>query len=155
MRISFRCAHYLEVQMNRTLTACSFALIFAGTSAIAQEATPGISLELNRATPSSEGGCQLVFFGQNGLDEDFEEVTWRLAVFGSDGVFRNLLGLPLGALSAGKRRVVQYNLPTACTDLSEIIVNDVASCALAGAGDSDACLTQLTVTSRTDIAFGL
>lgn len=141
--------------MTRTFLAGSLAIFLTGTSAFAQDATPGISLELNRATPSSEGGCQLVFFGQNGLDEDFEEVTWRLAVFGADGVFRNLLGLPLGALSAGKRRVVQYNLPTACTDLSEIIVNDVASCALAGAGDSDACLTQLTVTTRTDIAFGL
>ncbi|MFL4472321.1 hypothetical protein ACERZ8_21445 [Tateyamaria armeniaca] len=143
--------------MNRTLLACSLALVLTGTSALAQDTTAEISLELNRATPSSEGGCQLVFFGQNGLDQDFEEVTWRLAVFGSDGVFRNLLGLPLGALSSGKRRVVQHNLPTARSELSEIIVNDVASCALAGDSgtDSDACLNQLTVTSRTDIAFGL
>lgn len=143
--------------MSRSLLACSLALALTGTSAFAQDATPEISLELNRATASAEGGCQLVFFGHNGLDEDFEEVTWRLAVFGSDGVFRNLLGLPLGALSAGKRRVVQYNLPTACTDLSEIIVNDVGTCTLANdpGADSDACLTQLTVSSRTDIAFGL
>lgn len=143
--------------MKRSLLACSLAFFVCGTTAFAQDATPEISLELNRATASSEGGCQLVFFGQNGLEQDFEEVTWRLAVFGSDGVFRNLLGLPLGALSAGKRRVVQYNLPTACSELSEIIVNDVASCALAGDSgtDSDACLTKLTVSTRTDIAFGL
>lgn len=143
--------------MSSKLLACSLALALSATSAFAQETAPQISLELNRATPSTDGGCQLVFFGQNGLDQDFEEVTWRLAVFGSDGVFRNLLGLPLGALSAGKRRIVQYNLPTACAELSEIIVNDVASCALAGndGTDSDACLTQLTVTTRTDIAFGL
>jgi len=148
----------MEVPLSSKLLAFSLALALSGTSAFAQDTTaPQISLELNRATPSTDGGCQLVFFGQNGLDQDFEEVTWRLAVFGSDGVFRNLLGLPLGALSAGKRRVVQYNLPTACAELSEIIVNDVASCALAGneGADSDACLTQLTVTSRTDIAFGL
>lgn len=144
--------------MKRTFLGWSIAIVLTGTSGLAQDAGRAeISLELNRATPSSEGGCQLVFFGQNGLDQDFEEVTWRLAVFGSDGVFRNLLGLPLGALSAGKRRVVQYNLPTACADLSEIIVNDVASCTLAGDenDDSDACLSQLTVTTRTDIAFGL
>ena len=99
----------------------------------------------------------MIFFGQNGLDKDFKEVTWRLAVFGADGVFRNLLALPLGALSAGKRRVVQYNLPSACTDISEIIVNDVASCVLDGAenDESNVCLSQLTVTSRIDIAFGL
>ncbi len=144
--------------MSRTLLACSLALLIGGTAAVAQDAEkPEISLELNRATAIAEGGCQLVFFGHNGLAEDFEEVTWRLAVFGSDGVFRNLLGLPLGALSAGKRRVVQYNLPTECEELSEIIVNDVASCTLAGeaGNDSDACLTQLTVTTRTNIAFGL
>ena len=90
-------------------------------------------------------------------DQDFEEVTWRLAVFGSDGVFRNLLALPLGSLSAGKRRVVQYNLPSNCAELSEIIVNDVASCVIAGgdADESDVCLSKLIVTSRTDIAFGL
>ncbi|WP_299287406.1 hypothetical protein [uncultured Tateyamaria sp.] len=143
--------------MTRFLTAMAATLLISGAAAHAQDATPNISLELNRATASSDGGCQVIFFGKNGLDQDFEEVTWRLAVFGADGVFRNLLALPLGSLSAGKRRVVQYNLPSACTDLSEIIVNDVASCAIAG-GDtdsSDVCLTQLTVTSRTDIAFGL
>jgi hypothetical protein len=72
-------------------------------------------------------------------------------------VFRNLLALPLGSLSAGKRRVVQYNLPSACSDMSEIIVNDVASCILEDPddGDNHICLSQLTVTSRIDIAFGL
>ena len=97
-----------------------------------------------------------MFFVQNGLDDALEEVTWRLAVFDGEGVFRNLLALPLGSLSAGKRRVVQYNLPSACTDLSEIIVNDVAACKIAGMADTnDVCLTNLTVSSRADIAFGL
>ena len=143
--------------MKHFVTTAALSLLFSGSIAVAQDAAPNISLELNRATASAEGGCQVIFFGKNGLDQDFEEVTWRLAVFGADGVFRNLLALPLGSLSAGKRRVVQYNLPSACTDLSEIIVNDVASCAIAGGGtdSSDVCLSQLTVTSRTDIAFGL
>jgi hypothetical protein len=146
--------------MSRIFLATTVAFALSAHSVMAQDATDTsktISLELNRATASSEGGCQVIFFGKNGLDEDFKEVTWRLAVFGADGVFRNLLALPLGALSAGKRRVVQYNLPSACSDMSEIIVNDVASCVLDGAGDgnSDVCLSQLTVTSRIDIAFGL
>lgn len=144
--------------MKHFLTVAAVSCVLAGTMATAQDATSaGISLELNKATATSDGNCQLVFFGRNGLDQDFEEVTWRLAVFGADGVFRNLLALPLGSLSAGKRRVVQFNLPSDCSDLSEIIVNDVASCALAGGSqdESDVCLTQLTVTSRTEIAFGL
>ena len=135
--------------------ACS-AIVLGFTSVSAQEPQPTISLELNRISSTSEGGCQVTFFGQNGLDQDFEDVTWRLAVFDADGVFLNLLALPLGALSAGKRRVVQYNLPSACDTMSEIIVNDVSDCKLAGSDDdSPACLTQLVVSSRTDIAFGL
>ncbi|MEX0364779.1 MAG: hypothetical protein AB3N22_01835 [Ruegeria sp.] len=143
--------------MKRILSATTLSLLLSSTVAMAQDAAPSITLELNRAEASSDGGCQVIFFGQNALEEDFEEVTWRLAVFGADGVFRNLLALPLGALSAGKRRVVQYNLPSPCAELSEIIVNDVASCKIAGGNDtsSDVCLSQLTVTSRTDIAFGL
>lgn len=141
--------------MHRYLTAASLALALTVTAAQAQDAGT-ISLELNRSGPTSDGGCQIIFFGQNGLEQDFGEVTWRLAVFGADGVFQNLLALPLGALNAGKRRVVQYNLPSPCSDISEIIVNDVSSCDIAGSSDtSDVCLSQLTVSSRTDIAFGL
>jgi hypothetical protein len=143
--------------MTQFLSAAAVALLLSATGLAAQEPKKTISLELNRATAASDGGCQVIFFGKNGLDQNFKEVTWRLAVFGADGVFQNLLALPLGSLSAGKRRVVQYNLPSACSDMSEIIVNDVASCILEASEDedNDICLSQLTVTSRIDIAFGL
>ena len=141
--------------MGRPLLTAACLSAALATSAAAQDAGGTISLELNRISETDSGGCQVVFFGNNQLDQNFSDVTWRLAVFGADGVFRNLLSLPLGELSAGKRRVVQYNLPSACADLSEIIVNDVAKCELEGAGDSDVCLSSLNVTSRTDIAFGL
>ncbi len=143
---------------RKNLAAAVAAFLLCASHASAQDTAGKISLELNRASASSEGGCQVVFFGQNGLDQALEDVTWRLAVFDAEGVFRNLLALPLGSLSAGKRRVVQYNLPSPCSELSEIIVNDVAQCKIAGgaAGDAnDVCLTELTVTSRADIAFGL
>lgn len=142
---------------HKCLTAAVAAIVLCASSLAAQDASGKISLELNRATASTDGGCQVVFFGQNGLDQALEEVTWRLAVFDAEGVFRNLLALPLGSLSAGKRRVVQYNLPAPCAELSEIIVNDVAECKIAGNPDAtnQMCLTELTVTSRADIAFGL
>lgn len=143
---------------RKKMAAIAAAMVLCGSHLFAQDTASVISLELNRATASSDGGCQVVFFGQNGLDKSLEEVTWRLAVFDAEGVFLNLLALPLGSLSAGKRRVVQYSLPAACTDLSEIIVNDVASCKIDGATEEEAtdlCLSSLNVTSRTDIAFGL
>lgn len=135
-----------------TLTSALHMPAFAQESA--ESGSDGMALELNRIA-AVDGGCQVVFFGQNGSDEDFAEVEWRLAVFDAEGVFKTLLALPLGALAPGKRRVVQYNLPFACNELSEIIVNDVAKCTLAGGGDSDTCLSSTMVTSRTDIAFGL
>ena len=142
--------------MRQVRLAAFFAFALASTPAVAQDTDETISLELNRIAVTSDGGCQVTFFGQNGLSQDFGEVTWRLAVFDADGVFLNLLALPLGALSEGKRRVVQFNLPSACDSMSEIIVNDVSQCKMAGSdADSDACLSQLTVSSRTDIAFGL
>ena len=143
---------------RKRLVAAAAAVMLCSTNVSAQDSNGVISLELNRTTASSDGGCQVVFFGQNGLDTALNEVTWRLAVFDAEGVFRNLLALPLGSLSAGKRRVVQYNLPAPCAELSEIIANDVAACEIEGATNSEAsdlCLTSLTVTSRTDIAFGL
>ncbi|MEM8592229.1 MAG: hypothetical protein AAGF13_06845 [Pseudomonadota bacterium] len=142
--------------VRTTLTALCLVATCA-TQAASQDTAGTITLELNRISDTDGGGCQVVFFGNNQLDTDFSDVTWRLAVFGTDGVFRNLLALPLGELSAGKRRVVQYNLPSACTDLSEIIVNDVAKCELKdGSGEnSNVCLDQLNVSSRTDIQFGL
>lgn len=139
--------------MKSTALASILAALLA-SGAAAQDAA-GISLELNRAVDTEGGNCQVAFFGQNGTDQDYSEMTWRLAVFGADGVFQNLLALPLGALSAGKRRIVQYNLPNACDSLSEIIVNEVGTCTLADGSDSDACLTNLTVSSRAAIAFGL
>lgn len=138
---------------KQRFSAVAGLIIFA-TGAVAQEGGGDISLELNKINASPEGGCQVVFFGKNGLEADLDDVTWRLAVLDADGVFKNLLALPLGSLSAGKRRIVQYSLPSPCEELSEIIVNDVAVCEIGGA-ESDLCLSQLSVSSRTAIGFGL
>lgn len=143
----------------RFMIAFMAAALITVTQAFAQEEADtkasSMTLELNRATASDDGGCQIIFFGKNESEEDFAEVAWRLAVFDADGVFKNLLSLPLGALSPGKRRVVQYNLPFACGELSEIIVNDTAKCTLVDGSESDACLKRITVLSRASIAFGL
>lgn len=139
--------------LKQRLFVAAATALFA-TGATAQENNGNISLELNRINTSPEGGCQVVFFGKNGLDADLDEVTWRLAVLDAEGVFKNLLALPLGSLNAGKRRIVQYSLPSPCEELSEIIVNDVAACEIGGS-ESDLCLTQLSVSSRTAIGFGL
>ncbi|MCF6445758.1 hypothetical protein [Nereida sp. MMG025] len=126
-------------------------------AASAQDNDRRISLELNRATDADSGSCQVVFFTRNGLDADINAVTWRLAVLDAQGVFKTLLALPLGALPAQKRRIVQYNLPYQCAEVSEIIINDVSECSIEGMVDTDTslCLKDLSVSTRTDIGFGL
>lgn len=138
---------------NRFLLSCALAIGLCGPVA-AQDSSASISLELNNAISSAEGTCQVVFLGKNGLDVDISSVTWRLGVFDKEGSFKNLLALPLGALSAGKRRIVQFNLPSSCDELSEIILNDVAECEIGNAA-SDLCMSELSVSSRADIKFGL
>ncbi|MEL6587015.1 MAG: hypothetical protein AAFQ50_10185, partial [Pseudomonadota bacterium] len=72
------------------------------------------------------------------------------------GIVRRILVLDFGALTPGKTRIVLFNLPDQpCEDLSRIVVNDVAQCALADGEVSDLCSVGLETTSRTDIAFGL
>ncbi|MEM1233574.1 MAG: hypothetical protein AAGH70_05565 [Pseudomonadota bacterium] len=117
------------------------------------ESPGGMSLELNTIRPSDTGGCQLVIRGENGTDSSFADVSWVLAVFDGQGAFMSLLSLPLRDMPAGHRKVVQFSLDTACTEMSEIIVNDVGKCTLAEGGESGACLAA-KASSRTDIAFG-
>ena len=133
--------------------AIGIALLIA-PFASAQDGPAGVSLELNRTSDGGDGTCQMVFLGQNGLGEDLDDITLRLALIDATGVFQNMLSLPFGKLGQGKRRFAQFNLPTPCDDISEIIVNDVASCKVAGE-DSDACLSTLTVSSRAAIGLGL
>jgi len=142
--------------MFRTLSALCVTTVFGANSVFAQETSDTLFIELNRIGDVPDGVCQVVFFGRNDLQMAIDDVTLRLAVIDAEGVFQNLLALPLGKLPETKRRIVQYNLPTPCSGISEIIVNDVATCKLAGSTeDSDVCLTRLTVSSRTDIAMGL
>ena len=143
--------------MRRVIFAAALAA-FSTTSALqAQEASGTIALELNKASPADDGGCQFAFFAANGLTDRFDDMTWRIALFDAEGGFMNLVALRFTDMIPGKRKILRFNLPQACSDLSEIIVNDVSACKVAGGGsdNSDACLSQLTVTSRADIAFGL
>lgn len=131
------------------------AACLIGTSVYAQDNVGELTLELNRVGSTADGTCQVVFFGQNGLDRGLSAVTWRLAVFDADGIFNTLLSLPLGEMESGKRRILQYNLPSDCADISEIIVNDVAECTYDDGEEADVCLDDVVVSSRTSIAFGL
>ncbi|MCH2164954.1 MAG: hypothetical protein MK098_09920 [Marinovum sp.] len=141
--------------MPRALFAIVAVLMSLTQSAAAQD-TSKLMVELNRSTDAGEGVCQVIFVGRNDLGQPFNEITLRLAVFDAEGIFQNMLALPLGQLSADHRKIARFNLPSECAAISEIVVNDVAACILPGGEDiSGECLDKLEVSSRSDIAFGL
>lgn len=129
--------------------------------AVAQEAAPEapavtpLSLELNSAAEVEGGGCRLTYVATNGNDA-LGQVSYEVAVFNAEGIVSRILVLEFGALSVGKTKVVQFDLPDqGCGDIAKIVVNDVASCTLEDGSQGDFCLTGLTTNSRAPIQFGL
>ncbi len=140
----------------RALLALALGLTTLTAPVSAQDAATGFLLELNKISDTDNGACQVVFLGQNNFDTGLDEITLRLALIDDKGVFTNMLSLPFGKLAASKRRFAQYNLPTACSGISEIVVNDVAACKTAGSTqDSPICAAELSVSSRTSIGLGI
>ena len=132
------------------------ALCAAGVSASAQSAE-GILLELNGATTTAQGDCQLTMVVTNQMPQGLKRAAWQIAIFDDTGAVRNLPVLDFGALLPGKTRVAQFALPDQdCDKLGRIVVNDVAECtADDGTDRRDTCLRGLTTQDRSQIGFGL
>ena len=118
-----------------------------------------ILLELNGATDTDTGACRMTFVATNRSGEAFERTAWQVGVFDSEGIVRSILVLEFGALTDGKTKIVLFDLPgSGCTDISRVVVNDVAQCQPEGASETelaDACLDTLATRTRTDIDFGI
>ncbi|WP_179381046.1 hypothetical protein [Jannaschia marina] len=114
------------------------------------------TLELNNAASLDGEVCQLTYVATNDSAEDLAQASFQVGFFDAEGIVRRILVLDFGALPPGKTRIVPFNLPEqSCEDLSRIVVNDVAECAVAGGGTSAICGAGLNTASRTDIQFGL
>ncbi|MCC5973142.1 MAG: hypothetical protein JJT81_03730 [Rubellimicrobium sp.] len=113
-------------------------------------------LELNNAAEISTGGCRLTYVATNGTGDSLAQIAYEVAVFDAVGIVSRLLVLEFGALTPGRTKVVQFDLADQpCADISRIIVNDVASCALEGGGSGTACMDRLATGSRAAIQFGM
>jgi len=145
---------------STTATLAAAALIAASGPALSQDAaTPAaaeFALELNNAQDTDAGGCRLTYVATNNSDNELSETAYEVAVFDADGVVSRILVLEFGTLTAGKTKILQFDLPDSqCSGLSRIVVNDVAACSLAdGGGAGDFCLDALVTSSRTGIQFG-
>lgn len=132
------------------------ALSLAVNPAFAQDAAPALALELNGAADTAEGACRLTYVANNGLTSPLEQTSFQMAVFDTSGAVTRLIVLDFGALTMGKTKVVQFDIPgQTCAQISRIVVNDVAQCTTTGGGVVDGCLAALATASRSSIQFGL
>ncbi len=121
------------------------------------EPAPNISLELNNASSTEAGGCQLTFVVTNHSKIGLSQIAYQVGVFDAEGIVRRILVLEFGALTGGKTKIALFNLADqTCNNISRIIVNDVAQCTLVEKSETaQFCLSGLSTKSRADIEFGL
>ena len=136
---------------------CLFALGSLPLPAFANpvsEADKTITFELNNAE-ALDGACRLSFLIRNGLDVAIKAMGVEIVILNKKGLAQDLMVLNTGALSEGKRRLRQFDLPgVPCSGLGEILINDVSECDAQGMTPAG-CLAALSTESKVEIGLGL
>ena len=131
------------------LTAAALSL---PTPVVAQSGN--ISLELNAAR-DVEGTCRLIFVATNNTGAAISELAYEVVMFDGEGFVDELLTFGFGELARDKTKVVSFIIGERnCTDISRVLVNNVASCTAAD-GSEPNCMGGLVTSSRADIEFGV
>lgn len=130
-------------------------LTLAAAPALAQEAAaPQLDLTLNALQPADEA-CRVTFLATNNLGAALDKSTFELAIFGKDGAIERMVLLDFKGLTAGKTKVVQFDLKAIdCAGVTRVLVNDVPACEGPGI-EAGQCLAALKVSTETGIDFGV
>jgi hypothetical protein len=139
--------------MIRSFTLCAVLLGLA-SPALAEGPTPELHLDLNALQPVA-GACRVTFLATNELGAALDKSTFELAIFGKDGAIARVVALDFKDLTAGKTKVVQFDLKDIdCTAVSRVLVNDVTACVGKGI-EPTACLADLRTSTATWTNFGI
>ena len=131
-------------------------LALATHPVLAQDATPlpTLTLELNAMQPGPTG-CRVSFLATNTLGSTLDRAAVEMAIFASDGGIDRIVTLEFKALTAGKTKVLQFELgDLSCEGIGRILINDITTCEGPGIG-ATACLEGLVTRTRADIDFGV
>ncbi|WP_146177365.1 hypothetical protein [Breoghania corrubedonensis] len=140
----------------RLTSLCAAAALATGLAAIgpAIAADGQITLELNGASTVGSA-CQATLVARNGFDKALSDFGLDIVVFDAAGGVSDMSALSLGAMPAGKTRVLRFNIAKrACDKVSAVLVNDVRTCKGEGV-DPASCLANLKTSSRIDIGLSL
>ncbi len=132
-----------------TLISATFAMPVQ-----AQDVSGKIRLELNQAQPTQDGGCRLSIIATNGLERPMNQLGLEMVAFNKDGLVDQFLRLDFSRISAGKTKVLQFDLAgKSCESLSRLHINDVLNCVPPSITDVY-CPDLLDLANRTAIEFG-
>ena len=133
------------------------ALLFLAlsTPVLAQPTAPvSLNLELN-ALKATETGCRVTFLATNNLGAPLDRAAIETALFDADGAIDRIVTLDFKGLTAGKTKVLQFELADLpCTGIGRMLINDISACEGAGLVPT-ACLDNLKTTTKPEITFGL
>jgi hypothetical protein len=112
-----------------------------------------ISVEFNDLQ-QSDAGCRAIFVLNNGIEKPLDKVTLRVVAFDQEAHARLFLSLDVGALPAGKTRVLRFDLGAdlTCKDVGRLVLDDVTSCEGANVGPKE-CLAAVSLSSRAGAPF--
>lgn len=112
---------------------------------------PRISVELN-AAQAQEKGCKLSFLVLNGHQKDISKTVLETVIFDKSGQVNRMTLFDFGALPQGRPRVRQFVIPaTQCNEIGQILFNGAQTCEGSELPEG-ACMKEIRLNSRTDIA---
>lgn len=127
----------------------AIALSCFALPALAQQSGT-LSVELNKFEASEGGGCQAYFLFRNGTGKSFEGFEMSLAILDGNGVIDRLLSVDAAPLPIQRTTLKLFAIPEiGCTDISEIVLHDMASCKPQNEAETD-CFPFLELSSKTD-----
>lgn len=114
-----------------------------------------LTIELNRVQ-QSQNGCRLSFMAVNRLGTDLRTTALEIVFFDPDSIVSQMLLLDFGRLPKDKTKVVEFDLPQACEQISRVLVNDILECAGADEQNmTEDCFNALRTSNRAGIEFGV
>ncbi|WP_390915600.1 hypothetical protein [Pseudosulfitobacter sp. SM2401] len=120
------------------------------TNLHAQTAQSGkLTVELNKFEENETVGCRAFFLFRNQTELTLEGFEMSLAILNTEGIIDRLLSIDAAPISAARTTLKLFEIPEiACSEISEILLHELASCKPQNADEMD-CFPLLDLISRT------
>lgn len=140
-------------QLARRRFSWPAGLLFGAVLALAPSvanAKDDLRLELNKLETAA-AACQAYFLIEEKAGKPLQSLKTALIIFGKDGGVARRLIAEMGPIRSKKTSVKIFAIDVPCTEISGVLLNDVASCA--PEATPEACLDRLAVSSRLNTRF--